>query len=144
MHAVAVAMRRADPYILLAMDGLDTPSPSDPPPPPPSNTRSESAAFYPIILGLVFEALVSHSADAVSTAASRLSASVALETLASLVRPEYSGAALFEPATFNELVGLFYRMTLTEGAETQLSLVKTIVSLVTSRDPATLRVACVH
>lgn len=134
MHAVATAMRLQDPTILAAMDGLEAASPT-----PPQASRKESSVFYPIIFGLVFEALANHSNDAPSSNSSAMAASTALQTLYSLVRPEYSGNALFEAPTFNELIGLFYRMTLTESAETQLLLLQTIVSLISSRDPANLQ-----
>ncbi|KAF8315585.1 ARM repeat-containing protein [Clavulina sp. PMI_390] len=130
MHAVACSMMRNDPAILAAMDGQE-----------PSLTASktpqtEGTSLYPVILGLVFEALAQGTDASLST--SRPSSAVALKTLRSLVRPEYSGNALFEPSTFSELVGLFYRMALTETPDIQGILVDTIISIVTSRDTKTL------
>lgn len=127
-------MQRDDPRIWAAMNGGETSAEI-----PPSDRRADGVALYPIMLGLVFEALSTNPADAVNLPTRRLSSSVALETLASLVRPEYSGTILFEPSTFSEILGLWYRLTLTETAEIQSSLVQTIVSLVKSRDSGTLR-----
>jgi len=126
-------MRRGDRHISAAMDGVE--STADIPP----GGRADGVAFYPIILGLVTEALSTNSADAVNAPACRFSSFVALETLASLVRPEYSGAALFEPSAFAEILGLWYRLILTEPAEIQSALLQTIVSLIKYRHPATLR-----
>jgi hypothetical protein len=131
-------MQRGDPHIWAAMNGLQTSAEI-----PPSSRRTGGVAFYPIMLGLVFEALSANSADAVNPLARRLSSSVALQTLASLVRPEYSGAVLFEPSTFSEILGLWYRLTLTETAEIQSALIQTIVSLVKSHDSTTLRMCVV-
>lgn len=133
MHAVAAAMQRKDAFILAAMDGLEAPATEA-----STSARKESTLFYPIILGLVFEAL-SQSTDVTSSPSNRLSSSVALKTLTWLVRPEYSGSTIFETSTFSELVALFYRMTLTEPADIQLALVRMIVSLATSRDAGDLQ-----
>jgi hypothetical protein len=132
MHACAIAMKSGDPTILAALDAQETPQ-------VPFKPRSESCVFYPILFGLVFEALASHTSDSTSSSLDALAVSIALETLTSLVRPEYSGLALFEPATFNELIGLFYRMILTECAEHQILLIPVIVSLVDSREVSTIR-----
>lgn len=126
-------MQRGDPHILTAMDGMEAPADT------PSSSRTDGVTFYPIILGLAFEALSTGSVDAVNSPTRHLSSSVALETLASLVRPEYSGARLFEPSAFTEILGLWYRLTLTEPAEILSALMQAIVSLVKNRDTATLR-----
>ena len=127
-------MQSKDYFILAAMDGqgiqedirVDT-------------KRADSAVYYPIVFGLVYEALATSSTEAAASAASDYIVATALTAMRSLVRPEYSGNTLFEPATFTELTGLFYRITLTEPPEIQSLLVEVLLSIVSSRNATALR-----
>ncbi|KAG6887575.1 hypothetical protein C0992_011744, partial [Termitomyces sp. T32_za158] len=66
--------------------------------------REEPTAFFYIIFGLVYEALVTSSVDSTSTSSARQSLILSsLQALRCLVRPEYSGNALKEPTIFDEI-----------------------------------------
>lgn len=111
-----------EPTILLALDGGESGSSSQPP------TTSEPKALFFVLFGLVYETLVNTSADATSSATSRENAIIALQALKSLVQPQYSGRAILEPTTLTEFTSLCYRMAITETANVQLHLVEVIVS----------------
>lgn len=134
-------MQKRDPYILAAMDGQETTGQKaslteD------QNQREEPTAMFFALFGLVYEALATSSADATSTTALRQNAIVALEALKSLVKPEYSGKAIFEPVIFDEFTSLCYRMAMTESPAVQIHLVDAIASFASSQKhrllPATL------
>lgn len=122
-------MQSNDPYILAAMDGRESTSPSDAPPQP----RNEPTAFFFVVFGLVYDALASSSTDSTSTGVSRETTITALEALKSLVRPEYSGKAILDPVIYEEFNGLCYRMALTESAAVQVYLVEAIAALAGSQ-----------
>lgn len=124
-------MQTDDPHILAAMDGQEVKN--DDASNLKGNLRSEPTAFFFVVFGLVFEALTTSSVDATSTTSSRqLTVIAALEALKSLVRPEYSGTAMMEPTTFDEFIGLCYRMAMTESAEIQAHLVEMLAILATT------------
>ncbi|KAG6857124.1 hypothetical protein H0H87_009256 [Tephrocybe sp. NHM501043] len=103
LQAVATSMENGDPFILAAMDGQELTPESKPIIP---NKREEPTAFFYVIFGLVYEALVT-SADSTSSSSARQSLVVsALQALKCLVRPEYSGNAIKEPTIFDEFVHL--------------------------------------
>ena len=132
MHAVATAMAANDPHVLAAMDGLDAPA-NAPPPPREPKARTEPTALFFAIFGLIYEALARSSADSTPSPEIRRDAIVALETLKSLVRPEYSGNALLESTVFDEFTSLCYRMAMTESASVQSHLVEVISSFAVSQ-----------
>jgi HEAT repeat-containing protein 5 len=117
-------MQSNDPHILAAMDGRESASPSDTPQP-----LKEPTAFFFVVFGLVYDALASSSTDSTSAGVSREITITALETLKSLVRPEYSGKAILDPVIYEEFSGLCYRMALTESAAVQVYLVEAIAVL---------------
>jgi hypothetical protein len=119
-----------DPYVLAAMDGNDGTASK------PLTTRTEPTAFFFVLFGLAFEALAESSAEAgASIATSRTTARIALEALKYLVQPVYSGKAPLEPAIFDELMSLFYRMVMTEPSEVQMQLLAVLSLLVKSQAP---------
>lgn len=122
-----MAMEAADPYVLASMDGaeLDTKNVST-----QSVVPEEPRAFFFVIFGLVYEALATSSAESTLTTFARQPAIIAsLQALKYLVRPEYSGKALLEPANFDEFINLCYRMAMTESAGIQVHLVETLIAL---------------
>lgn len=126
-------MHAGDPYILAAMDGRELSLSHGPKGPP--TTRDEPAAFFFVIFGLVYEALATSSAESNLTASTRPSTIIAaLQALKCLVRPEYSGKAILESATFDEFISLCYRMAMTESASTQVHLVEMLAILVANQD----------
>lgn len=132
-------MRSQDPSILAAMDGLDAPAADGPAKAEPKGPRDEPTAFFFPVFGLVFEALSSQSSEAASTQDSIDMTVTSLDALRSLVRPEYCGSAILDQGVFDELIGLCYRLALTEPALVQRHLVETIASLAVSQGQRLLR-----
>lgn len=133
LQAVAITMQAKEPSMLAAMDGLE--SGEKVKTNGPSTVRDEPTVFFFIIFGLVYEALVTSSADSTLTTATRQPAVIAaLQALKSLVKPEYSGKALLEPTTFDEFISLCYRMAMTETAAIQVHLVEMLAALSSSQD----------
>ena len=94
--------------------------------------RIEPTALFFVIFGLVYEALASPDTD--SSSGLRAISVIALRCLKYLVRPQYSGYALLDQANFDELVSLFYRMTVTEPPIVVVHILEVISSLVVSQD----------
>ncbi|EJD52751.1 ARM repeat-containing protein [Auricularia subglabra TFB-10046 SS5] len=139
LKAVSISMKSQDPTILAAMDGLDGPPTEGAAKPEGSIPKDEPTAFFFPVFGLVFEALSSQSSEASSTADSMEMTITSLDALKSLVRPEYCGSAVLESAIFDELIGLSYRLALTEPALVQHHLVEAISSLAVSQGQRLLR-----
>ncbi|EJD04810.1 clathrin-coated vesicle protein [Fomitiporia mediterranea MF3/22] len=144
LHAVATAMKVGDPYILAAMDGLESTDLNNKDNPPTliqsnsSSSREEPTALFFAIFGLIYEALATSSADATPSPTVRQNAIIALEALKSLVKPEYSGKALLESTIFDEFTSLCYRMAMTESAAVQTHLVEAVAVFATSQKESML------
>ncbi|KAJ7066512.1 clathrin-coated vesicle protein [Mycena amicta] len=136
LQAVATTMQANDPNILMAMDGLEPGK--DSPAPSKDLRRDEPTMFFFIIFGLVYEALATASSEASSTSSSRRSTVVAaLQTLKCLVRPEYAGRAMMEPAIFDEFISLCYRMAMTETAAIQTHVIEVLTVMASTQDSTT-------
>lgn len=132
LQAVAAAMQANDPHILAAMDGREL---ADAAAPAKEVRREEPTMFFFIVFGLVYEALATASAEASSSTTSRQSTVIAaLQTLKCLVRPEYAGKAIMEPAIFDEFISLCYRMAMTETAGIQIHLVEVLTIVAATQD----------
>jgi HEAT repeat-containing protein 5 len=123
LTAVATAMEARDPFILRAMEGADeiTTASTD------RSARSEPTAMFFAVFSLAYEALLGSTPFSEPSLAATSSASfIALRAMKSLVRREYSGKALLEPAIFDELLNLWYRMAMSEPPALQIQLVEVI------------------
>jgi HEAT repeat-containing protein 5 len=120
-------MQRRDPHILAAMDGREGNDATS------ITSGSDPTAFFYVVFGLIYEALVQASTDSASSVATRDVTITALQALASLVNPEYAGSAVLEPAIFEELGNLCYRMAMTEPPEVQVHLITAVSSFVNSQ-----------
>ena len=118
-------MQKDDPNIVAAMDGQDAPA-SQPPKAVPE-TREEPTVFFFVVFGLVYEALATSTSDASPDA--RRTSIVSLQALKCLVRRKYCGNVFSDPPLFEELLNLFYRMSLTEPSGVQIHLVEALASL---------------
>ncbi|KAF7337120.1 Clathrin-coated vesicle protein [Mycena venus] len=135
LQAVATAMQANDPHVLAAMDGQELGK--DAKAPVKEAQREEPSMFFFIVFGLVYEALATASAEASSTTTSRQTTVIAaLQTLKCLVRPEYAGRAMMEPAIFDEFISLCYRMAMTETARIQIHLVEVLTIMAATQDHA--------
>lgn len=97
-----------------------------------SGSREDPTIFFYILFGLVYDALTNASTDAATGLASREATIAALQTLKYLVRREYAGKTILEPAIFKEFSSLCYRMAVTESAAVQLHLIDVITALASS------------
>jgi len=122
-------MQANDPNILAAMDGRDAIATVN----GATDPRTEPTAFFFIVFGLVYDALVAASTDAGSGSTGRQTAVIALGALKSLVRPEYSGRAILDPTIFDEFISLCYRMAMIESASVQVHLMEAITALASSQ-----------
>ncbi|KAG8716699.1 hypothetical protein FRC08_008984 [Ceratobasidium sp. 394] len=129
LAAVGCAMKAGDPHLLPAMDGLD---PATAGTPTDKGMRKGPTECFFVILGLVYEALSTVSSDSTATPESRAIALTSVQVLAYLIRPEYAGQAVLDAPIFEELIALWYRMSMTEPWEVQAYLVGAVASLVRS------------
>lgn len=100
----------------------------------PTSLREDPTVFFFVVFGLVYEALATSADSNLTTSTRQLMVTAALQTLKCLVRPEYSGKALLDPTTFDELISLCYRMAMTESAGIQSQLVEMMTALASSQD----------
>jgi HEAT repeat-containing protein 5 len=115
-------MECGDLHIHASMDGQELHAVANP---PDSDKHDEPTAFFFVIFGLVYEALAASSAESTSAVSARQALVIAaLQTLKSLVRPEYSGKAIIEPMIFEEFISLCYRIAMTESARVQVYLLE--------------------
>jgi len=121
-------MHDGDPHVLAAMDGSETVANGA----SQSAPRTEPTALFFVIFGLVYEALASPDTD--SGSGHRTISVIALKCLKYLVRPQYSGHALLDQANFDELISLFYRMTITEPPIVVMRILEVVSLLVVSQD----------
>lgn len=77
--------------------------------------RNEPVAFFFILFGISFEALVTRS-DGPSTADETVGI---LQALKKILRPSIAGHAIYQDVVFSETMDLFDRLALTEGLEVQ-------------------------
>ncbi|KAJ7500292.1 clathrin-coated vesicle protein [Mycena galericulata] len=132
LQATATAMQANDPHILAAMDGQELSK--DTTAPVKEARRDEPTMFFFIVFGLVYEALATASTESSSSTASRQSTVIAaLQTLKCLVRPEYAGKAIMEPAIFDEFISLCYRMAMTESAPIQIHLIEVLAIMASTQ-----------
>ena len=121
-------MHDGDAHVLAALDGSEVTANGA----PQSVPRTEPTALFFVIFGLVYEALASPDTD--SSSGHRAISVIALKCLKYLVRPQYSGHALLDQANFDELISLFYRMTITEPPIVVVHILEVISSFVVSQD----------
>lgn len=145
LQAIACLMEDDDPFVLCAMDGIELPAGASPPPSvedkDAASVRTEPTTNFFVIYGLAFEALATGDGPALfgPTADSETPvAVVSLAALRSLVQRRYAGSALLEPALFDELCTLFYRLAMTAPVAVQAIMVRVLSTLAKSHSGATL------
>lgn len=86
------------------------------------NYRDEPVAFFFVLFGLTFEALVDESITSVQR-------SEILQALKKIMRPAVSGNAVYQDAVFSETMEALHRLVLTEGKNIQTVIVETARNL---------------
>lgn len=85
------------------------------------NYRDEPVAFFFVLFGLAFEALVSRPGDA---QVSREQTMEILQALKKILSPAVSGHAIYQEVVFSEAMDMLDRLVLTEGFNVQTVIVE--------------------
>ena len=103
------------------------------------NYRDEPVAFFFVLFGIAFEALVSRpGSDALATKEQTLEILIALKKI---LHPSVSGHAIYREAIFSETMDLLDRLVLTEGLDVQGVIVQIARGLCISHPSATTKKA---
>lgn len=81
------------------------------------NYRDEPVAFFFVLFGIAFEALVGRSTNDTALTSERTLG--VLRAMQKIVRPSVAGLAIYQDAIFSESMDLFDRLVLTEGIDVQ-------------------------
>lgn len=84
--------------------------------------RDEPVAFFFVLFGIAFEALVSTSSSQ-SRATSQKTLEI-LRAMKKILNPAVAGRAIYQEAIFSEAMDLFDRLVLTESLEVQAAVVE--------------------
>ncbi|KFY69762.1 hypothetical protein V499_09780 [Pseudogymnoascus sp. VKM F-103] len=99
------------------------------------NYRDEPVAFFFVLFGIAFEALVAKPGnDALATKEQSLEILVALKRI---LHPSVSGHAIYREAIFSETMDLLDRLVLTEGLDVQKVIIEIARGLCVSHPSAT-------
>jgi hypothetical protein len=137
VDAIASLIEQDSEFVFDALDGKETDVPAtnghskgnD------INYRDEPVAFFFVLFGIAFEALVARpGADALASKEQTLGI---LQALKKILHPSVSGHAIYREAIFSETMDLLDRLILTEGLDVQGVIVQIARSLCISHPSAT-------
>lgn len=86
------------------------------------NYRDEPVAFFFVLFGIAFEALV--SGPSTDSTTEREDTLATLSALQKILRPSVSGNAVYQDAVFSEIMEMLDRLVLTEGLDVQAVVVE--------------------
>ncbi|KAJ9642042.1 hypothetical protein H2199_005257 [Coniosporium tulheliwenetii] len=123
VDAIASLIDEDSEFVFDALDGRTDADEASMPNSKPSdiNYRDEPAAFFFVLFGLAFEALVGRPSD---TQASREQTLEILQALKKILRPSVSGHAIYQEVVFSETMDMLDRLVLTEGLNIQAVIVE--------------------
>ncbi|KAG9239350.1 armadillo-type protein [Amylocarpus encephaloides] len=137
VDAIASLIEQDSEFVFDALDGKETDGPTknghskgnD------INYRDEPVAFFFVLFGIAFEALVARpGSDALATKEQTLQI---LQALKKILHPSVSGHAIYREAIFSETMDLLDRLVLTEGLDVQSVIVQIARGLCISHPFAT-------
>jgi len=137
VDAIASLIEQDSEFVFDALDGKETDGPNtnghskgnD------INYRDEPVAFFFVLFGIAFEALVARpGSDALATKEQTLGI---LQALKKILHPSVSGHAIYREAIFSETMDLLDRLVLTEGLDVQGVIVQIARGLCISHPSAT-------
>ncbi|TVY16253.1 Pof6 interactor protein 1 [Lachnellula arida] len=137
VDAIASLIEQDSEFVFDALDGKETESPTtnghskgnD------INYRDEPVAFFFVLFGIAFEALVAKpGSDALASKGQTLAI---LQALKKILHPSVSGHAIYREAIFSETMDLLDRLVLTEGLDVQGVIVQIARGLCISHPSAT-------
>jgi hypothetical protein len=122
VDAIASLIDEDSEFVFDALDGKTEPSePSAEGKPSDINYRDEPVAFFFVLFGLAFEALVGRPGD---MQASKEQILEILQALKKILRPAVSGHAIYQEVVFSETMDMLDRLVLTEGLGIQSVIVQ--------------------
>ncbi|KAL3425845.1 hypothetical protein PVAG01_02636 [Phlyctema vagabunda] len=121
VDAIASLIEQDSEFVFDALDGKETDAPSNGTNGHTKgndiNYRDEPVAFFFVLFGIAFEALVARPGnDALATKEQTLGI---LQALKKILHPSVSGHAIYREAIFSETMDLLDRLVLTEGLDVQ-------------------------
>jgi hypothetical protein len=137
VDAIASLIEQDSEFVFDALDGKETDAPAtnghskgnD------INYRDEPVAFFFVLFGIAFEALVARpGSDALASKEQTLEI---LQALKKILHPSVSGHAIYREAIFSETMDLLDRLVLTEGLDVQGVIVQIARGLCISHPSAT-------
>jgi hypothetical protein len=137
VDAIASLIEQDSEFVFNALDGKETDAPAtnglskgnD------INYRDEPVAFFFVLFGIAFEALVARpGSDALASKEQTLEI---LQALKKILHPSVSGHAIYREAIFSETMDLLDRLVLTEGLDVQGVIVQIARGLCISHPSAT-------
>ena len=105
------------------------------------NYRDEPVAFFFVLFGISFEALLAKQSDEPSVVAKRNMD--ILQALKKILSPAVAGLAIYQDATFSETMDMLARMALTEGTDIQ-TVITEIARTLCVAHPSARRESVVH
>ncbi|KAH8682939.1 armadillo-type protein [Tricladium varicosporioides] len=137
VDAIASLIEQDSEFVFDALDGkeTDTPTTNGHPKGNDINYRDEPVAFFFVLFGIAFEALVARpGSDALASKEQTLEI---LQALKKILHPSVSGHAIYREAIFSETMDLLDRLVLTEGLDVQGVIVQIARGLCISHPSAT-------
>lgn len=124
VDAIASLIEQDSKFVFDALDGKSTTpgsGSSSPPPKDDINYRDEPVAFFFVLFGIAFEALVGRQGvDSLATKEQTLEILLALKKI---LHPSVCGHAIYQEQIFSETTDLLDRLALTEGLPVQAAIV---------------------
>jgi hypothetical protein len=137
VDAIASLIEQDSEFVFDALDGkeVDAPSTNGHSKGNDINYRDEPVAFFFVLFGIAFEALVARpGSDALASKEQTLEI---LQALKKILHPSVSGHAIYREAIFSETMDLLDRLVLTEGLVVQGVIVQIARSLCIAHPSAT-------
>ncbi|KAL7269608.1 hypothetical protein RUND412_007710 [Rhizina undulata] len=130
VDAIASLIEQDSQFVFDALDGKPSPADDASPEDGPRhdiNYRDEPLAFFFVLFGIAFEALVGRpGVDSLATREQTLEILLALKKI---LHPSVCGQAIYQEVIFSETMDLLDRLVLTEGLPVQLAIVDIARSL---------------
>ncbi|KAI9837681.1 MAG: hypothetical protein M1838_004761, partial [Thelocarpon superellum] len=128
VDAIASLIEQDSSFVFEALDGkVEAQTPNGTSKATDINYRDEPVAFFFVLFGIAFEALVGRSGgDLLSSHAQIVEVLVALKKI---LHPSVSGQAIYQEVVFAETIDLLDRLVLTEGLDVQAVIVDIVRSL---------------
>ncbi|KAF3173782.1 hypothetical protein TWF106_000389 [Orbilia oligospora] len=123
VDAIASLIEQDSEFVFDALDGKSASAPQGHIDKHGINYRDEPVAFFFVLFGIAFEALVGRPGGSEILATKEQILEV-LQALKKILHPAVSGHAIYQEAIFTETIDLLDRLVLTEGLAIQLAVVE--------------------